>query len=85
MTWEELCEQAKEMGAEIVVGSIGNYTYKKIIMDKLCFYSDGEITCPYMFINEEGYPEQDIIKIAENRTTDQMYQIMKALKQGKEQ
>ena len=40
MTWEELKEEAKKMGAEIVVGSVGKYTYEKIIMGKLCFYSD---------------------------------------------
>ena len=80
MTWEELCEKAKEMGAEIVVGSIGKYTYKKIIIDKLCFYSDGEITCPYIFINEEGCPEKGVVKVAKNRTYDQMYAIMEALK-----
>ena len=85
MTWEELKEETKKMGAEIVVGSIGEHTYEKIIMDKLCFYSDGEITCPYMFINEDGYPKQDIIKVAENRTPDQMFAIIKALKQRKEQ
>ena len=80
MTWQELCEKAKKMGSEIVVGSIGKYTYEKIIKGKLCFYRDGEITCPYTFINEEGYPEQDIVKVADHRTPDQMYQIMEALR-----
>ena len=80
MTWEELKEETKKMDAEIVVGSIGEYTYEKIIMDKLCFYSDGEITCPYIFINGEGYPEKGIVKVAKNRTPDQMFAIIKALK-----
>lgn len=80
MTWEELCEKAKEMGAGIVVSQVGEYTYEKIMYGKLCFYRDGEITCPYMFINEDGYPEHDMVIVAKDRTPDQMYMIMEALR-----
>lgn len=79
MTWEELKEKAKEMGLEIIVGSVGDYTYEKIVMGKLHFYRDGTITCPFEYVNEDGYPAHDRVIIAEHRTPEQMLMIMRGL------
>lgn len=69
MTWEELCEKAKEMGYKVFT----NCACERICCDyfnKLCFYKTGMITV---------FDVQEFIDIADHRTPDQMYQIMKAL------
>lgn len=70
MTWEELCEKAKEMG----------YYYcdygPHLTGDKFKFYKKGTIYS-YIYVADDYY--SDYHEIAWDRTPDQMYQIMKAL------
>lgn len=79
MTWEELKEKAKEMQWEIVVVTLCDYTYEKIVTKTLSFYRDGTITCPFEYVNEDGYPSHDRVVVTEKRTPEQMYKIMEAL------
>lgn len=79
MTWEELKDKAKEMGLEIIIGSVAEYTYEKIIMGQLHFYRDGIITCPFEYVNIDGYLAHDRVVIAEHCTPEQMLMIMKGL------
>lgn len=67
MTWGELCEKAQELGY-----SEWGYSLESLYRDK-SFYKNGSI---YIKDYEFGYSS----KIAENRTPDQMYQIMLALR-----
>lgn len=75
MTWEELCEKAKEMGYWEFYddGDIpyfdgdGSYFLRNLKGD-LYFCKDGTIDCGGCDI------------LAENRTYEQMYQIMEALR-----
>ena len=65
MTWEELCEKAKEMGYEDYFDFRG---VKAIRNGKgLSFHSNGKIC-------------YDTRIFADHRTPEQMYQIMEALK-----
>lgn len=66
MTWEELCEKSKEMGYVLEgYNKKALYQYEPIETG-LYFHECGKIT----------YGGKVII---ENRTTDQLYQIMEAL------
>lgn len=65
MTWQELKEEAKKMGAEIMVDYRG---VEFIRFRGVCFRKDGAI--------DSGFKYGDI---AINRKTDQMLAIMKAL------
>ena len=75
MTWEELKEKAKELGYEIVI----KYPYGKkeecICDGQYGFYRDGTVEND-CYLDDEycGSP------FAEDRTIDQMYQIMLALR-----
>ena len=73
MDWEELKEEAKKMGAEIVKGTVGDLTYEVIIFNHFRFYRDGEIMFPNFM------PIDDRFFISKDRTPDQMLAIMKAL------
>ena len=64
MTWEELCEKAKDMGAKIVDDN--PYRPEKIVFETISFYKNGRM------IMEEC--------LVSDRTPDQMYQIMEALR-----
>ena len=73
MTWEELKEKAKELGFEI------SYYLKD--------YNGVEKEVEYIYCNDYIYLEEDgdITTrmddiVAENRTPDQMYQIMQAMR-----
>ena len=66
MTWEELCDKAKEMGYELYCEDGLCYLENKNI--DLSFFEDGQIEYMYGGV------------ISEDRTPEQMYQIMKALK-----
>ena len=79
ITWDELKEKAKDIGLEIIVGSVGDYTYEKIVMGKLHFYRDGTITCPFEYVNVDGYPSHDRVIIAETLKPEQMLMIMRWL------
>ena len=75
ITWEELCEKAKEMGYRLIYddGDIpyfdGNSSYYLENQNiSLTFFKDGQIEYNYGGI------------IAENRTYNQMLIIMEALK-----
>ena len=70
MTWEELKEKAKELGFTIS-----------------SYINEDEVELEYIYCNDYIYLEEDgNIKtstediVAENRTYEQMYQIMLALK-----
>ena len=70
MTWEELKEKAKELGFSI--------SY---------YLNDDDVEVGYIYINDYIYLEEDgkITTsteniVAENRTPEQMYQIMLALR-----
>ena len=68
MTWEELVKKAKEMGWEYKKTAYTEYLFSfnedNVIIQ---FYPDGDITA-------------DDIIFSQNRTPDQMYQIMLALR-----
>lgn len=74
MTWEELCKKTKEMGYRLVYDE-GDIPYFNVDSSyslenpniSLTFFKDGQIEYNYGGI------------IAENRTPEQMYKIMKAL------
>lgn len=74
MTWEELCKKAKELGWElwISVGS-GRESLMKDLGDfqHLDFDKNGEVSV----VDEGCY-----ISLAKNRTPEQMWKIMGALK-----
>ena len=70
MTWEELKEKAKELGFTIS-----------------SYINEDEVELEYIYCNDYIYLEEDgnITTsteniVAENRTYDQMYQIMQALR-----
>lgn len=78
MTWEELCEKAKEMGCSV-------YKDKDICMKTpysihretrfLYFYKNGSV--------KASYTEDDCVSVlllSENRTPNQMLMIMEALR-----
>lgn len=72
MTWDEFCEKAKEMGyneEELVVNGLVWLTKKGLSFD-LCFSNDGMV----LLDGDEEYV------LAENRTPDQMYAIIEALR-----
>jgi hypothetical protein len=65
MTWEELCKKAKELDCDEF--------YDFIEGEYLRFFKDGEVLLLDL--------ERDIfVQVAKNRTPDQMYQIMEALR-----
>lgn len=67
MTWEELVEKAKELGAYYEKeGDLRECSC--LFFHGICFQESGIIDEGYFFV------------IQENRTPDQMYQIMLALK-----
>lgn len=76
MDWNQLKEEAKKMGAEIIIRFIADRTIEKIIFNNVAFYSDGGI-CG-MFEREDGSTYFGSA-IAQDRTPDQMLAIMKAL------
>lgn len=69
MTWEELCEKAKEMGYYY-----WEYPKPNLANDNIQFFKDGTVRVYVYFEDDSDYCE-----IAHNRTPDQMYQIMLAL------
>lgn len=73
MTWEELKEKAKELGATINDRDriIINLLYDPTIQDSLKFGEPGWIVANVSFGSRV---------ISENRTPEQMYQIMLALR-----
>lgn len=64
MTWDELEKCAEELGASV---SYGGW----IEFGKITFWKDGAL---------EVFFENDVMEIADDRTPDQMYAIMEALK-----
>lgn len=64
MTWQELEERAEELGASV---SYGGW----IEFGKITFWKDGAL---------EVYFGDDVIEIADDRTPEQMWSIMEALK-----
>lgn len=82
MRWEELKEEAKKRGYEVIIGTVGGYTYEKIIAGtykNIFFYRDGTMSCPFNYIDENGYVKEERTVMANFLTPDQMFAIMKAL------
>jgi hypothetical protein len=77
MTWEELKQEAKKMGALISESELGTWDIK---YKELTFSWCGTISTQYSYYDSE-YDEnyQDDKIIAEERNADQMFAIMKAL------
>ena len=73
MTWEELKEKAKEMGASVYVSPLGD-NYERIGFKNIYIHNDdGEI---YISVEtKSGFA----LLADNNRTPDQMLAIMKAL------
>lgn len=76
MTWEELKEKAKKMGAEIIIRIIADRTIEKIIFNNVAFYSDGGICGVYEREDGSTYCGS---AFTQDRTPEQMLAIMKAL------
>lgn len=72
MTWKELCEKAKEMGM-LIVGANSILKEHIWVRDNLCFYEGGNI------VFDDTDVESRYI-VASDRTYEQMYQIMEALR-----
>lgn len=76
MTWEELCEKAKEIGYV----EVEKFPYEKPQMAivnedvEVAFYRDGTVECDVYNDDCCGKP------FTNDRTPDQMYQIMEALR-----
>ena len=70
MTWEELCEKAKEMGYKYWEGN------PHLTGDDIQFFKNGTV---YVYIYVEDYYYNNYYPIAWDRTPDQMYQVMEAL------
>ena len=69
MTWEELKEKAKELGF-----AISSYIYEDVELEYI-YCND------YIYLEEDGDITTSTKNIvAENRTPEQMYQIMLALR-----
>lgn len=70
MTWEELKEKAKELGFEV-----SSYTNEDDVELEYIYCND------YIYLEEDGTITTSTENIvAENRTPEQMYQIMLALR-----
>lgn len=70
MTWEDLIEKGKEFGY------IGNeFCLRHRYGHHIHFWRTGRISY--------DYPDDSFVDIAYNRTPDQMYQIMLALRENK--
>lgn len=76
MTWQELKEEAKKMGSEIIIRIIADRTIEKITFNNVAFYSNGSICGVFERENGSTYCGS---AIAQDRTPDQMLAIMKAL------
>ena len=72
MTWEELCEKAKEMGCDNGF-RVSNSIQLEKGESKFVFAVNG---CVHLFYRRSV----NSITIATKRTPEQMYQIMKALR-----
>lgn len=76
MNWTELCKEAKEMGyVEVEKFPYGKPQIAIVNEDvEIAFYKDGTVECEAYNDDCCGRP------FTTNRTPDQMYQIMKALR-----
>lgn len=73
MTWEELKEEAKKMGAKIYISPYGD-GFERIDFNDKAFFQNGRVSVGTY--NTGIYLVADV---ATNRTPDQMLAIMKAL------
>ena len=79
MTWKELCEKAKEIGYDKHFCNMSECEYVEIggtSGEEIRFYEDGDITLYYKDIS---FYWNRILR--NNRTPDQMWQIMQALEE----
>ena len=73
MTWQELKEEAKKMGAKIYISPYGD-GFERIDYKNIMLTNKGDV------VVEGRFYDMDVtVDLAENRTTDQMLAIMKAL------
>jgi len=73
MTWEELKEEAKKMGAKIYISPYGD-GFERIDYKNITLTNKGDV------VVEGRFYDMDVtVDLAENRTPDQMLDIMKAL------
>lgn len=72
MTWEELCEKAKEMGAAMYACG-DKFSFSGLVFDK-----DGFVCCEFLYPKGKRWINQNTV-IGVIRTPEQMYQIVKAL------
>jgi len=73
MTWEELKQKAKEMGAHIYISEF-NDGFERIDFRDASFFQDGEVS----FTTSLGFVG-GVISIAQNRSKEQMLMIMRGL------
>jgi hypothetical protein len=72
MTWEELKEEAKKMGAAMYASG-DKFSFSGLVFDK-----DGFVCCEFLYPKGKRWLNQNTV-ISVNRTLDQMLAIMKAL------
>ena len=72
MTWNELKQKAKEMGAEIIEPVFKNKTKEKIIFRNLVFWGEGLVGPVYNNVYGESFTQ--------DRTPAQMLSIIKEIK-----
>ena len=73
MTWEELKQEAKKMGATIDIRPYGD-RFERIEYKNIILNSHGDVA-----VVGTVFDIDTIVTLAKHRTTNQMYQIMKAL------
>lgn len=78
MTWEELVKKAKTLGykkAAVQLDLDG-----ELLEEERCLYKDGIWFYQNGSISASEYDDDDGVKVSTNRTVEQMWQIMEALK-----
>lgn len=74
MTWDELKEEAKKMGAAMYACG-DKFSFSGLVFDK-----DGFVCCEFLYPKGKGCINQNTV-VGVDRTSDQMFAIMKALQQ----
>ena len=73
MTWDELKEKAKELGAAMYACG-DKFSFSGLVFDK-----EGFVCCEFLYPRGKRWLNQNTV-ISVNRTPDQMWKIMEALK-----
>ena len=72
MTWEELKEEAKKMGATIYISPYGD-GFERIDYKNITLNNNGDVA-----VSDTVFGIDIIASFAKNRTTNQMFAIIKA-------